>query len=138
MTYSRRAIVLLTCVAFVVSGLPARAHHSAAAFDVEHPITMTATVTEWYWANPHCLLQFDVTDPAGRGATHWVAETSNPRDMTNQGWTKASLRPGDKVTITVQPAHSGKPVGRVAKVVRADGTTLVAYVGPRTAAGGQQ
>jgi len=114
---------------------PAAAHHSSAAFDVEHPIMLTGTVTEWYWANPHCLLQFDVTDASGKVTGHWVAETSNPRDMTNQGWSKASLKPGDRMTISVQPARSGKPVGRVSQVVLAGGKTLVAYVGTRTAAG---
>ena len=115
----------------------ARAHHSAAAFDVQHPIMLTATVTEWYWANPHCLLQFDATDKNAKLAGRWVAETSNPRDMTNQGWSRTSLKPGDHITITVQPAWTGERRGRVSKVVLADGKELVAYVGARTAAGGQ-
>ena len=128
---------LLALAATVVSSSMLSAHHSAAAFDVQHPITITGTVTEWYWANPHCLLQFDATDKSGK-VVRWVAETSNPRDMTNQGWTRTSLKNGDHITVMVQPAWSGKPVGRVTKVVLADGKTLVAYVGARTAAGGRQ
>ena len=26
---------------------------------------MKGTVTEWFWANPHCFLQFDVKDDSG-------------------------------------------------------------------------
>jgi hypothetical protein len=132
----RNAVLSVAAMVLLVTASPLMAHHSAAAFDVQHPIMLTGTVTEWYWANPHCLLQFNVTDKSGTVA-HWVAETSNPRDMTNQGWTRTSLKQGDQITVAVQPAWSGKPVGRVTQVVLAGGKTLVAYVGARTAAGGK-
>jgi hypothetical protein len=80
-------------------------------------------VTEWFWANPHCFLKFDATDDKGT-VTHWVAETSNPSDMSNLGWSKQTFKPGDQITVTLEPVRSGQPVGRVMQVVLANGQTL--------------
>ena len=84
---------------------------------------MKGTVTEWFWANPHCFLKFDVQDESGQ-VVHWVAETSNPPDMINRGWTKYSFKAGDLVTVTLEPVKNGAPNGRVLQVVLPDGKTL--------------
>ena len=55
---------------------------------------------------------------------HWVAETSNPPDMINRGWSKLSLKPGDQVTVTVEPVKNGSPIGRVLQVVLPNGQIL--------------
>ena len=116
------AILALAIGSFIVS-LPLYAHHGSAAFDSGKKLTMKGTVTEWFWANPHCFLQFDVKDDAGQ-VVHWVAETSNPPDMVNHGWSKASLKTGDQITVTVQPVKNGRPIGRVTEVVLPNGRTL--------------
>src|SRR5712692_7940439 len=85
------------------------AHHGNAAFDVGKEITLKGTVTDWFWANPHCILQFDVKGADGQPVEHWVTETSNPPDMIATGWTKTSFKSGDQVTVTAQPVKSGKP-----------------------------
>src|SRR5579871_2366374 len=72
------------------------AHHGTASFDTSKKLTLSATVTEWFWANPHCFLKFDVKGENG-DVVHWIAETSNPADMTNVGWSKQILKPGDDV-----------------------------------------
>jgi hypothetical protein len=103
--------------------LPLFAHHGNSNFDSGKKITMKGTVSEWFWANPHCFLKFDVTD-AGGNVVHWVAETSNPPDMINRGWSKLSLKPGDQVTVTVEPVKNGSPIGRVLQVVLPNGQIL--------------
>ena len=103
--------------------VPVLAHHGNAAFDPSKRVTMKGTVTEWFWANPHCFLQFDVKDESGN-VVHWVAETSNPPDMINHGWSKSSLKVGDQVTVTVIPVKNGKPIGRIAAVALPNGQTL--------------
>jgi Family of unknown function (DUF6152) len=80
-------------------------------------------VTDWTWGNPHCFVMFDVKDQQGN-IVHWVAETSNPSDMVDRGWTKGSLKPGYEVTVTLLPVKSGKPIGRVQRIVLADGKVL--------------
>jgi Family of unknown function (DUF6152) len=110
------------------------AHHGNAAFDVGKEVTVKGTVTDWFWANPHCILQFDLKGENGQPAEHWVAETSNPPDMIATGWTKMSFKSGDQVTVTVQPVKSGKPVGRILQVVLPNGKTLSAFGGAKGAA----
>jgi len=105
--------------------VPALAHHSAFAFDTERTIVVSGTVTEWFWANPHCLLKFDVTTDSG-DVVEWVTETQAPANMIDAGWRKNDLRPGDEVTVTVQPARNGNPVGRIVRVEFADGRILSA------------
>jgi len=130
--------------AFTVAGSllmlppPLVAHHSAAIFEAGKRLTVTGTVTEWFWANPHCLLSLDVKDGSGQ-AVRWVVETQAPPNMIPFGWSKQSFKPGDHVTITVEPARSGRAVGRLLQAVLPDGKTLVAggtAAGPAAPAGG--
>lgn len=132
----RRQLITIVAatVAMLVVSVPVDAHHSNAAFDPGKETTLNGVVTDWAWINPHCLLQFDVTDAKGTAVTHWVVEASNPRDMTNRGWTKAMFKRGDRVTITVQPARNGTPVGRIARVVLPGGKPMVAFGAPAPAA----
>jgi Family of unknown function (DUF6152) len=99
------------------------AHHGSAAFETGKSVVMKGTVTRWFWANPHCFLSYDVKDESGN-ITHWVAETSNPPDMINRGWSKGTFKPGDEVTLTVEPVKNGRPAGRLLQVVLPNGKTL--------------
>ncbi len=122
MKQKSRMIVGLA-VALIFACLPGLAHHGAAAYDVEKKVTLKATVTRWYWSNPHCLLQLDVTDDAGQ-VTHWITETQNPLSMANLGWGGDSFKPGDHVTVTVTPAKNGQPIGLIVSAVLANGKKL--------------
>ena len=121
----KRKIVIhlsLSLGALIVA-VPMFAHHSGAAFEIGKNLTIKGTVTEWFWANPHCLLKFDVKTDSSE-VVQWVAETGAPANMIDAGWRKNSLKPGDQVTVTVRPAKSGKLVGRIVRVEFADGKTL--------------
>ena len=110
--------------AVVFSTGPLAAHHGAASFDSGKEVTLKGTVTEWIWSNPHCFLKFDVTDAAGTKS--WMVETQNPTDMSRRGFARTSFKPGDPVTVVVEPLKNGLPVGRIKSVTLADGQTLVA------------
>ena len=109
--------------------VPLYAHHGAAAFDATKRITMKGTVVEWFWANPHCILRFDVSNDKG-DVEHWLAEGSNPADMVNTGWAKLSLKPGDQVSVTMMPVKNGRPIGRLLEVVLPNGQRLGSGFGP--------
>jgi hypothetical protein len=118
----------LAAIAFVAVGLsalsvPVFAHHGTAAFETSRTITMKATVTDWFWANPHCFVKFDYKNDKGE-VEHWVVETSNPPDMMNKGWTIHTLKAGDEITVTVYPVKNSKTVGRLITVRLPDGQTL--------------
>ena len=123
---------LVATLGLLMVSTPVSAHHGSAAFDAGKQVAMKGTVIRWVWANPHCFLSYDVKDETGN-VTHWVVETSNPPDMINRGWSKETFKPGDEVTVTVQPVKSGKPVGRLLQVVLPNGKTLrygLASTGP--------
>jgi hypothetical protein len=109
-------------VALAVS-VPLRAHHGAASFDTEHEITLSGTISEWLWANPHCFLKFEAKDETGTVRT-WTVETGNPTDVGRQGFRRNSFKRGESVTVTLLPVKSGAPVGRLRKAVLADGASL--------------
>lgn len=110
---------------------PVAAHHGYAAYETDRKVTIQGTVTAWFWANPHCVLQVDVTDEHGQ-TVHWSAETENPTTMTRQGWAKDSLKPGDQVTVSVLPVKNGKPIGRIIEVVLSNGQHLAGRINPAT------
>lgn len=117
----------LTLGALTLS-VPLLAHHGNAAFDVGKRVTVTGTVTEWLWANPHCWLKVDAKDDEGN-ITHWVAETNNAPDMIERGWSMHTFKPGDEVTLTVEPVKNGRPAGKVLEVVLPNGQKLgMAYI----------
>jgi len=120
---NRLVAIFAVAVGLLIASVPLAAHHGSAAFDAGKKVTLKGTVTEWFWANPHCLLEFDVKDDNGQ-VVHWVAEASNPPDMVNHGWSKQSLKPGDQVTVTVEPVRNGKPLGRVMQIVLPDGKSF--------------
>jgi hypothetical protein len=107
----------------LILSVPLSAHHGDAIYDLTaKKVTLKGTVTQWVWANPHCVLEFDVTDNGQ--VTHWVAETTAPPSLIQRGWKKQSLKSGDQVTITVLPVKNGRTVGRLLQVVLPDGQTL--------------
>lgn len=134
---SRLITVVTATLGLTLAAAPLGAHHSNAAFDPGKRVNISGVVTEWFWANPHCLLSLDVKDGDGK-VVSWVVETQAPPNMIPFGWSRQSFKPGDQVTITLEPARSGKPVGRLLRAVFADGRTLLpgGSAGAAAAAGG--
>lgn len=99
------------------------AHHGSSAYSDKMTILKDATVTKFQWGNPHSIVMFDVTDAKGVAA-HWAAEAGSPSALGLIGWSKNVIQPGDKITVYVFQAKSGNPVGRLNKIVLADGTEL--------------
>ena len=116
-----RIIALALAAAALLLGPSAvLAHHGAATFDTVGEITLKGTVTEWVWSNPHSILRIDVKAEDGT-VKNWSVATANVADLSKRGWTRRLLNPGDQVTVTIQPAKSGAPVGMIRNVVLADG-----------------
>jgi hypothetical protein len=108
----------------------ALAHHGNAAFDVGKTLELKGTVTEWIWANPHCWLKFDVKDESGK-TVNWVVEATNSADLMERGWSRLLFKPGDQVTVSLEPVKSGAPVGRVRSITLANGKVVGTNYIPR-------
>jgi hypothetical protein len=120
-----RLRTLLACgVVCLLTSASLLAHHgTGVAYETEKTVTLKGTVTEWIWANPHCGLLFDVTDDKGT-VIHWGAELTNPHALSQAGMSRDTLKPGDKITITGNPARSGAPRMTLDRFVMADGRVL--------------
>ncbi len=102
---------------------PVFAHHGGSDYDLQHPKTVTGTVTEFYWSNPHCQVYVDAKDDSNK-VVNWTIETLAPAVLKRAGWSPKTLHPGDQITITFVPSKRGTPVGMLRKVVLPDGTQL--------------
>ena len=110
----------------------AMAHHSFAVhFIGDHTVTVSGSVREFHFTNPHGVIYLDV--PAADGsATEWKIETNSPNVLRRRGWSETSIAAGDQVTIEGYPARDGSNAMRVYRVVFPDGRELV---GQRPSAG---
>jgi hypothetical protein len=103
---------------------PLLAHHGSASYKTDEEVVLKqATVTKFVWANPHTMILFDVKDGNGN-ISHWAGEAGSPSAVRLQGWNKNSLRPGDVITVQLFPSKFESNVGRIEKIVLADGSTL--------------
>src|SRR5882757_1108084 len=99
------AAALAACLA----ASPALAHHSHSMFDLTTEETITGTVKAFSFTNPHVYLYVNVADgPDGTVRTH-VIEMSHIQNMISRGITPATIKPGDNVTIKMNPLNNGRP-----------------------------
>lgn len=119
----KRLVLFVLTIGFFAACVAAFAHHGAAAYQDKVLVFKDATITKFVWANPHTILLFDVKDAQGN-LTHWAGEAGSPSAIGLLGWTKSSVKQGDVVTVYIYPAKSGSPVGRLNKIVFADGAIL--------------
>ena len=110
--------------ASLLASIPLFAHHGNTAYDTSKAVILKgATVTKFVWGNPHTFLMVDVKDDKGN-VVHWAGEAGSPSSLGLLGWSKDSVQPGDVITVYVYQSKTGRTVGRLNKIVLADGTTL--------------
>jgi hypothetical protein len=115
-------VLLAGVVLLLVSG-PMFAHHGGAQYDTKHPVTMTGTVTEYMFTNPHVQIHFDVKDETGN-TEKWIAETASPQRLFTFGWNAKTLKSGDKITVTGAQLKDGQKIVTVIKVVGGNAPVL--------------
>ncbi|NOT27751.1 MAG: hypothetical protein HOP16_16815 [Acidobacteria bacterium] len=118
----KNLVLVIVAVGLFAVSPSLSAHHGSASFATTE-ITLKGKVTEWLWANPHCFLKIDAMDETGK-VRNWNLEMGNPTDMQARGFARRTFKPGDEVTVTLQPVTSGASVGRIRTVVLPDGTKL--------------
>ncbi len=112
------ALVLALCAA------PAAfAHHSGAMFDQAKIVTITGTVKDYHWSNPHTLIEVMGTNAAGAQVV-WNIECSTPNILVRKGWGAHSLKPGDAVSMTAHPMRDGGPAALVMTLTGPGGAVL--------------
>jgi hypothetical protein len=113
---------VLVLLAWLVAGMaPLVAHHSAAAeFDESKSFKLTGVVTKVKWENPHIFFYMDVTDEKTGKVVNWTMEMANPNRLMRAGWTRDTMKIGDKMIVEGTLARDGSPLGNVRVVTAAD------------------
>ncbi len=96
------------------------AHHSFAMFDATRSVTLSGTVKQVDYANPHVWVYLTVIKSNGQPET-WGMEDGNLGGLYRMGWTKDAVKVGDKISMEVHPLKDGTPGGQIIRVTAADG-----------------
>ncbi len=126
-THANRTIAVISVAVGLAMGSAALAHHSFAMFDFARTVTLKGVVREFQWTNPHVILWVVGTTAAGGPAEDWSVELTSPGNLTRLGWSKRSVKTGDRVLVDLNPLRDGQHGGGFRKLTLADtGQVLVA------------
>jgi len=100
------------------------AHHGTSAYDMSREISLTGTVKEWTFGNPHTWLWLTVPSPQNP-ADEWSIESAPPNYLTGQGWSPSTLKAGETLTILVSPLKTEPRRAILLEVKRSNGETLI-------------
>lgn len=113
----------LWLLAGVLAGAAAFAHHSTAMFDYTQSKKLSGVVRSFQWGNPHNYVQLMTTDSNG-AQQEWAIEAGVPSAMTQLGWSRNTLKSGDKVTVVIAPMKDGSRSGSLKSVMLPNGKEL--------------
>jgi hypothetical protein len=119
-----KRVAAFIAVAVAMCSVEVLAHHSFSMFDHEKLITVSGTLKEFEYTNPHCWLHIVAVDAATGRSQEWAFEMGSVSQIAAQGWKPDSVKAGDKITITGHPLKDGSRGGQYRTVKLADGRTL--------------
>jgi hypothetical protein len=123
------AVLRLGVVFLLLLATTASAHHSTAPYDLVHGTIIGGVVAKFEWTNPHVEIWLDVAGEQNE-TEHWSVELESPRILARLGWTKETVKPGDRISITGGRAKDGSFRLRAAYVQLADGRKLAVLPPP--------
>ena len=123
-THLRRAVVAASAIVLLGAGSQSVfAHHSFATFDMTAQKTISGTVKQVDWTNPHSWIWLDVPTEQG-GTETWGFEGMSPNFLARRGWTRTTLKPGDKINVVFRPLRDGSKGGMFVSTKLPDGRVL--------------
>jgi hypothetical protein len=119
-------------LAVLMAAVPVFAHHSFAVYDRTKLLTLKGNVKSFQWTNPHCVVWVLVQPEGGGEPQEWSFETTSPGVLTRSGWTRNSVKPGDRVAVEFYPLRDGSHGGGLSAVTLVDtGQKLTASFGEK-------
>jgi Family of unknown function (DUF6152) len=118
--YSFALVLSLAMVAFSV---PVFAHHGASAYDNSTLTTLTGTITDFQFIQPHPLISLDAKDDNGN-VTKWSVEMTAPNHLVHYGWNGHKLHTGQTIKVTGHAAKNGVKVLNLRQIFDADGKEI--------------
>lgn len=116
--------LVVGAVCLLVAAGAAVAHHSTAMFDMQHTVAITGTVTQFDWTNPHTFIFMEVMNTTTGTSESWSVEGMSPNYLSRNGWTRHTLKPGDKIGMEVHLLKDGRKGGFCSTVTLPDGKKL--------------
>jgi hypothetical protein len=92
-------------------------------FDERKSLSLTGTVREFQWHNPHCYIQLQVPTTKGTDV-EWSLEMAAPMYLYNLGWRPSSIKAGDKITVKISPLRNGSNGGLVTEATTVNGNLI--------------
>ena len=101
------------------------AHHAfSAVYDEKQVITVEGVVTQFRLVNPHAMMSLDVTDKSGK-VEKWTVEFAGRLNLMEGGWTVETIKPGERIKVSGNPARKSDRQMAFRRIVKADGTELL-------------
>ena len=116
-------MVLLLALGLILLNAPAFAHHSTAMYDMGNPTTVTGVVKRFEWTNPHAYIYLEAKDEKGNDV-EWTIEMMSLNHLKSYGWSRDTVKAGDKITCTGGQARSGLPAMLSSIVTLNDGRVI--------------
>ena len=101
----------------------ASAHHSQSEYDQRSKVELAGTVTQLEWKSPHAWVYMDVTNDKGE-KVNWSFELPSPVTLMRRGWTRDSLKPGDRITVAGARAKNFPTIGLANSIKDATGKPM--------------
>ena len=123
----RRAMFAAVLLIIACAGGTLIAHHSFSMFEMDKNVTYAGAVVEYRWNNPHVHFTVDIKPGPGIEPTivgRWDVEGGSTNIMTRQGWTRATLKPGDPITLVGHPMRDGSKGIHIFYLIKSDGTRM--------------
>jgi hypothetical protein len=108
---------------WMVTAVPAFAHHAEPLYDLKNPTTVSGVVTRVEWSNPHAYLYVNVKNEKGE-VEEWSIELNSPNSLKRNGWISNAVKTGDHVVCTGGRAKIGARTMRAITIELADGKKL--------------
>ena len=102
---TRRSLVSACAGLSLLLAASAWAHHSQSEYDLRGKVEVEGAVTKVEWRSPHAWIYVDVVNDKGE-KVNWSFELPSPVTLMRRGWTRDSVKPGDRVKVTAAPAKN--------------------------------
>jgi len=109
--------ILALLILSAVGAMPVLAHHSFAMFDPAKPMSFEATVKAFGWTAPHAVIWVEAGKVGAYEPGVWLLELpTSPGNLSKMGWSRTSVKPGDRIIVDINPIRDGRRAGQFKKL----------------------
>jgi Family of unknown function (DUF6152) len=117
-----RTAVLVALCGFLITGVAVQGHHAVAGvYDLNKEVVLEGKLKKLNFTNPHASIELTVPDKKVKGkVVDWILTTASVQNLTRQGFSKSTIKPGDPLKVTILPAVNGNPAGFIRRLELGD------------------